>query len=106
MSRVIAAVAAACFSFVASVTAFGGSANADEPYPSKPIRLILPQPAGGAVDLIARSLADRLSESMRQPVIVETTMFDRGRADYSGEDLAGVYYHSRDGQETLIVAND
>lgn len=35
-----------------------------------------------------------------------TTMFDRGRADYSGEDLAGVYYHSRDGQETLIVAND
>jgi tripartite-type tricarboxylate transporter receptor subunit TctC len=71
MSRVIAAVAAACFSFVASVTAFGGSANADEPYPSKPIRLILPQPAGGAVDLIARSLADRLAESMRQPVIVE-----------------------------------
>ena len=59
MSRVIAAVAAACFSFVASVAAFGGSAKADEPYPSKPIRLILPQPAGGAVDLIARSVADR-----------------------------------------------
>jgi tripartite-type tricarboxylate transporter receptor subunit TctC len=45
-------------------------AHADD-YPSKPIRFILPQPAGGAVDLIARSLGDRLSEQMRQPVIVE-----------------------------------
>jgi tripartite-type tricarboxylate transporter receptor subunit TctC len=71
MPRVMAATAVACFSIVASLATFGTSAGADEPYPSKPIRLILPQPAGGAVDLIARSLADRLSESMRQPVIVE-----------------------------------
>ena len=71
MPRVMAAIAVVCFSVVASLTAFGGSARADEPYPSKPNRLILPQPAGGAVDLIARSLADRLSESTRQPVIVE-----------------------------------
>jgi tripartite-type tricarboxylate transporter receptor subunit TctC len=40
-------------------------------YPSRPIRLVLPQPAGGAVDLIARTLGDRLSEQMKQPVIVE-----------------------------------
>jgi tripartite-type tricarboxylate transporter receptor subunit TctC len=46
------------------------AAGADD-YPSKPIRFILPQPAGGAVDLIARTLGDRLSEQMRQPVIVE-----------------------------------
>jgi tripartite-type tricarboxylate transporter receptor subunit TctC len=67
----MAAIAVACCSLVASLAALGASARADEPYPSKPIRLILPQPAGGAVDLIARSLADRLSGSMRQPVIVE-----------------------------------
>jgi tripartite-type tricarboxylate transporter receptor subunit TctC len=42
-----------------------------EDYPSRPIKLILPQPAGGAVDLIARTLGDRLSEQMHQPVIVE-----------------------------------
>jgi tripartite-type tricarboxylate transporter receptor subunit TctC len=35
------------------------------------IKLILPQPAGGAVDLIARGVGDRLAEQMRQPVIVE-----------------------------------
>ena len=46
--------------------------RADEPYPSKPIRLILPQPAGGAVDLIARSLGGSpQANPMRQPVIVE-----------------------------------
>jgi tripartite-type tricarboxylate transporter receptor subunit TctC len=40
-------------------------------YPSRTIKLILPQPAGGAVDLIARSLGERLAEQMNQPVIVE-----------------------------------
>jgi tripartite-type tricarboxylate transporter receptor subunit TctC len=40
-------------------------------YPSRPIKLVLPQPAGGAVDLIARTLGDRLSEQMKQPVVVE-----------------------------------
>jgi tripartite-type tricarboxylate transporter receptor subunit TctC len=40
-------------------------------YPSKPIRFILPQPAGGAVDLLARTLGERLTEQMKQPVIVE-----------------------------------
>ncbi len=68
MYRLIAATALACFSLAA---ASGDTARADEPYPSRPIRLILPQPAGGAVDLIARALGDRLSEQMRQPVIVE-----------------------------------
>jgi tripartite-type tricarboxylate transporter receptor subunit TctC len=59
------------FSLLAMLAAPGKTARADEPYPSKPIRFVLPQPAGGAVDLIARTLGDRLSYSMRQPVIVE-----------------------------------
>jgi tripartite-type tricarboxylate transporter receptor subunit TctC len=66
MLRTVTALA--CLSIVLSMV--GRPARADD-YPSKPIRLILPQPAGGAVDLIARSLGDRLSESMRQPVIIE-----------------------------------
>src|SRR6202043_3682161 len=40
-------------------------------YPSHPIKLVLPQPPGGAIDLIARTLSERLSEQMSQPVIVE-----------------------------------
>src|SRR5690242_20124606 len=49
---------------------FATAAKGDD-YPSRPIKLILPQPAGGAVDLIARAVSERLSEQMKQPVIVE-----------------------------------
>src|SRR6516165_10091655 len=66
-----AVAALACVSLLALIAAPCGRAAADEPYPSKPIRFVLPQPAGGAVDLIARALGDRLSYAMRQPVIVE-----------------------------------
>ena len=45
--------------------------GAQDRYPSRPVKLVLPQPAGGAVDLIARALADRLAEQMGQPFIVE-----------------------------------
>jgi tripartite-type tricarboxylate transporter receptor subunit TctC len=48
----------------------GGVGHA-ETYPSRVIRFILPQPAGGAVDLIARSIAQSFSQSLGQPVIVE-----------------------------------
>lgn len=40
-------------------------------YPSKPIRLIVPYPAGGGTDAIARMVSDRMSARLGQPVIVE-----------------------------------
>ena len=40
-------------------------------FPSKPITLIVPFPAGGTTDVLARSLGDRLSRSWGQPVIVD-----------------------------------
>ena len=41
-------------------------------YPSKPITLIVPFPAGGTTDVLARSLAEKLQASLGQPVIVES----------------------------------
>jgi tripartite-type tricarboxylate transporter receptor subunit TctC len=47
------------------------ASRAEDAYPTKTITIVLPQPAGGAVDLIARTLGDRLSEQMKQPVVIE-----------------------------------
>jgi tripartite-type tricarboxylate transporter receptor subunit TctC len=42
-----------------------------ETYPSRPIHFVVPYPAGGPLDLVARLLAQKMGESMKQPVVVE-----------------------------------
>lgn len=40
-------------------------------YPNRPIRFVVPWPAGGTADLVARMLGDRLSAALGQPVVVD-----------------------------------
>ena len=47
------------------------SLSAQSGYPSKPIRLLVPFPAGGATDLFARVLSQKLGEKMGQSMVVE-----------------------------------
>jgi len=56
--------------FLALLCALPLLAAADT-YPSKPIRFVVPYPAGGPLDTIARLLGQKVSESVKQPVVVD-----------------------------------
>ncbi len=49
----------------------GMASTANAAYPEKPIRLVVPFPPGGATDVLARMLGDKLSKSLKQPVIID-----------------------------------
>ncbi|MGE8317822.1 MAG: tripartite tricarboxylate transporter substrate binding protein [Comamonas sp.] len=51
--------------------AFAGRAGAQAVYPNKPIRLVVGYSAGGAVDIVARTLGQSLAAGLGQPVVVE-----------------------------------
>jgi tripartite-type tricarboxylate transporter receptor subunit TctC len=51
--------------------ALGSSLAQAQAWPAKPVRIIVPFPAGGATDLLARSLGQKLGERLGQPFIVD-----------------------------------
>jgi len=48
----------------------GAAAHAD-PYPARPVSMVVPYPAGGATDVVARAVAEQLTQAWKQPVVVE-----------------------------------
>jgi tripartite-type tricarboxylate transporter receptor subunit TctC len=69
-------------------------------YPSHPIRLIVPFPAGGVTDVLARTASNHLASRLGQPVLVENVS---GAAGNTGTDL--VAKAPPDGHTLVIVAS-
>jgi tripartite-type tricarboxylate transporter receptor subunit TctC len=62
----VAALAGATAAFAALAAAQDAAS-----FPSRPIKLVVPYPPGALTDLLARAIAQRLSDSLKQPVVVE-----------------------------------
>jgi tripartite-type tricarboxylate transporter receptor subunit TctC len=64
------ALAATAIVLLTGSLGFGAAAQAQS-YPSKPLKFVVPYPAGGGTDVIARMIGSKLSDAWGQPVVVE-----------------------------------
>ena len=69
---------------VTATATSGALAQSATDYPNKGVRLIVPYPAGGGTDIIARMLATRMNETWGQPMVVENRA---GASGIIGNDL-------------------
>jgi tripartite-type tricarboxylate transporter receptor subunit TctC len=62
----------------ATLVQFGLPAVAQENYPAKPIRIIVPEVVGSAADLLSRIIGQRIGEALAQPVTYENLFLEAG----------------------------
>ena len=84
---------------VASIVTVSGSACAQE-YPSRPIRLVVPWPAGGVTDVVARIVGERLGQTIGKPVVVDNKA---GASGFIGTEM--VAKAPPDGYTLLLVTS-
>jgi tripartite-type tricarboxylate transporter receptor subunit TctC len=79
--------------------ALGGvvHAAAGPDYPTKPVRIVVPQSAGASTDITARTIAQKLAEIFRQPLVVDN------RSPFNGTEI--VSKAVPDGHTLLVVAS-
>src|SRR6266850_5478637 len=85
--------------FLLAFTVISFAASA-QPYPSRPVKIVVPATPGGAIDLIARTLGEKLTASLGQPVVVENKP---GASNNLGTDY--VAKSPPDGYSVVIVAS-
>ncbi len=73
------------------------SVNPAQPFPTQTVRIVVPVSAGSTADILARTLADKLTQVWNQPVIVEN------RPGIAG--VAGVAKAAADGYTIMLTAN-
>jgi tripartite-type tricarboxylate transporter receptor subunit TctC len=88
------------FVLVAAALALGSHEAAAQSYPARTIKIVVPATPGGAIDLIARSLGEKLTGSLGQPTVVENKP---GASNNLGTDF--VAKSAPDGYTLLIIAS-
>ena len=95
MSKPCLVILAGCIVSAAVLVRVHAAAAAE--YPAKPIRIVVPQSAGASTDITARTIAQKLSEAFKQPVIVDN------RSPFNGTEI--VSKAPADGHTLLVVAS-
>src|SRR3984957_97071 len=54
-----------------AATLLGAGARAETDYPSRPIHVVVPYPAGGIVDIVARAVTEQVGRDWKQPIVIE-----------------------------------
>ncbi|HYH43184.1 MAG TPA: tripartite tricarboxylate transporter substrate binding protein [Burkholderiales bacterium] len=84
---------------VLALLAFLAASAHAQPYPAKPLRLVVPFAAGGGSDLVARTVAQKLTEALGQPVVVDN------RAGAAGTIGAEIVAKSPPDGHTLLMGS-
>lgn len=83
-----------------AISMAGSTASLAQSYPARSIKLIVPFPPGGSTDVVARLLAQRLGDALKQPVVVENKP---GVGSVLGTDF--VAKAAPDGYTLLVAVN-
>src|SRR5579862_4052616 len=78
---------------------FAASPVTAQTFPTRPITIVVPFPAGGPVDVVGRLLAERMRESLGQPVLIENV------AGASGSIAVGKVARAAGDGYTIVIGN-
>jgi len=99
MHRILSAAAIAAGLFLSVPPGVAAAQAAQPAWPSKPIRVIVPYPAGGVVDVMTRAVTTRMAADLGQPIVVEAK--PGANANIGADTVAGA---PADGYTLLVSA--
>ena len=84
---------------LAALACFAATESAAQPWPARPVRIVVPSPPGDGSDVVARAIADKLTAALGQPFVVEN------KPGAGGVVAAEQVAHAAPDGYTLIMGN-